>query len=137
MSSKPSASSDAVVPVGINAGINVSILRGRLSRDPEERTLASGTRLLSLAVTIPLADRPDESVPVAWFDPPERAARFRAGHDVLVIGRTKRRFFRANGATASRTEVVADVVLAAGRSRSVQRRVEEVAANLIAAFARR
>ncbi|MEO9224625.1 MAG: hypothetical protein ABI276_06510 [Acidimicrobiales bacterium] len=136
MSSKPSASSDAVVPVGINAGINVSILRGRLLRDPEERTLASGTRLLSLAVTIPIADGPDESVPVGWFDPPGRATRFRAGHEVLVIGRTRKRFYRANGATVSRTEVVAEVVLASGRSRGAQRRVEEVAANLIDAFAR-
>jgi single-strand DNA-binding protein len=50
---------------------------------------------------------------VAWFDPPASAATFAAGDDVVVVGRVRRRFFRAGGATASRTEVVADRVVPA------------------------
>jgi single-strand DNA-binding protein len=90
-----------------------------LSRDPEHRQLPSGDRLAALEVTV----RPDaaegaarpkaESVPVAWFDPPRAVARLAAGDDVVVVGRVRRRFYRAGGATVSRTEVVADRVVPA------------------------
>ncbi len=95
-------------------GTNVVVVRGVLSRDPEARQLPSGDTLLALEVTV--RPEPDsaaatppraESVPVAWFDPPAAGRRLVAGDEVVVVGRARRRFFRAGGATASRTEVVA------------------------------
>jgi single-strand DNA-binding protein len=104
----------AVPPVGTN----LVVLRGVLSRDPEARELPSGDALVAYDVTV----RPDpsvgeasraESVPVAWFDPPAAASAMVAGDEVVVVGRVRRRFFRAGGATASRTEVVAARVVSA------------------------
>jgi single-strand DNA-binding protein len=40
---------------------------------------------------------------------------------VVVVGSVRRRFFRVGGATQSRTEVVADRVVAARRAREVRR----------------
>jgi hypothetical protein len=72
-----------------------------------------------LEVTIPVVDGPDETVPVAWFDPPSGGPELRAGDRVVVTGRVRRRFFRAGGATASRTEVLAEEVLSTRRRRAV------------------
>jgi single-strand DNA-binding protein len=100
------------------ADTNLVVLRGVLSRDPEARQLPSGDTLVAYDVTV----RPDptngeapraESVPVAWFDPPVAATAMASGDDVVVVGRVRRRFFRAGGATASRTEVVAVKVVPA------------------------
>ena len=95
------------------AGTNLVVLRGVLSRDPEVRELPSGDALVAYDVTVrpeaPAGEAPRaESVPVAWFDPPAAATAMAAGDEVVVVGRVRRRFFRAGGATASRTEVVAD-----------------------------
>ena len=86
---------------------SITIVVGQLSHDPERRELPSGSVVLSFDVSIRADDRAGESVPVAWPDPPRRAV-LAAGDEVLVVGRTRRRFFRAGGATASRTEVVAE-----------------------------
>jgi single-strand DNA-binding protein len=100
------------------AGTNLVVLRGVLSRDPEARELPSGAALVAYDVSVrpeaPSGDSPRaESVPVAWFDPPAAATAMLAGDDVIVVGRVRRRFFRAGGATASRTEVVAARVVPA------------------------
>jgi single-strand DNA-binding protein len=104
------------------SGINLSIVAGALSRPPEARTLPSGDRLLVLHVTVRSDSGPTESVPVAWFEPPATAGAWEAGDEVVVVGRVRRRFFRAGGATASRTEVVADTVVPA-RQRARARKV--------------
>lgn len=117
-------------PVG---GLNVNVLRGRLSSEPAARSLPSGTRLLSLEVTVAVVDGPDESVPVAWFDPPAKAPQLHAGDELLVVGRVRRRFFRAGGTTASRTEVVASEVIPARRGRAVGRALDQAATSLRAA----
>ncbi|MGE0796473.1 MAG: hypothetical protein AB7O29_14165, partial [Acidimicrobiia bacterium] len=44
---------------------------------------------------------------------PAGATGIGAGEDVVVAGRVRRRFFRAGGVIQSRTEVVADQVVAA------------------------
>ena len=99
-------------------GTNLVVLRGVLSRDPEARALPSGDAVVAYDVSVrpePSSGEPSraESVPVAWFDPPAAASAMVAGDDVVVVGRVRRRFFRAGGATASRTEVVAARVVPA------------------------
>jgi single-strand DNA-binding protein len=123
----------------IAAGTNLVVLRGTLSRAPEVRALPSGDAVAAFDVTI----RPDpadggragptaraESVPVAWFDPPAAASRLGAGDEVVVVGRVRRRFFRAGSSTASRTEVVAERVVPARSTAKVASALAPVAARL-------
>jgi single-strand DNA-binding protein len=105
--------------------MNVVVLRGVLSRNPECRELASGSSLLQLDLSTPTATGV-ATVPVVWFDPPP-TAQFAASDDVMVFGEVRRRFFRAGGSTQSRTEVVATSIVRASNRRAVsafQRRVE-------------
>ena len=97
--------------------MNVVFLQGSLSSPPVRRLLPSGSTLVAYEVTVARDDGPNESVPVTWLDPPAGADGFSAGSEVVVTGRVRRRFFRAGGATASRTEVVADTVVSATNRR--------------------
>lgn len=90
--------------------MNIVVIDGTLSRDPDVRALASGSTLLSCDVTVRDADQPTETVPIAWFDPPGATDHLRAGVEVVVTGRVRRRFFRSGGATIGRTEVVATCI---------------------------
>ncbi len=98
------------------AGTNLSVLVGCLSRPPELRELPSGDAVLSLELTV----RPDgaaaESVPLSWLRAPAAASRWTAGEELLVLGRVRRRFFRAGGATQSRTEVVVSTAVPTRRA---------------------
>jgi single-strand DNA-binding protein len=115
--------------------MNLVVLRGALSRPPEARALRSGDLLVAYEITVPGRDGgPAESVPVVWFAPPPSATELPAGGEVVVIGRVRRRFFRAGGATQSRTEVVADRVIRASRTKVVERAVIEALAGAEEAF---
>lgn len=101
-------------------GANVAVILGRLSRPGAERVLPSGDRLLSLELSVSHAGQRAETLPVVVFEPPSSASHLDAGEEVLVIGRVRRRFFRAAGTLQARTEVVARTVVAtrrAGRAR--------------------
>lgn len=111
---------------------NLVVLRGTLASDPRTRELPSGSVLTQLDVTTRDAAG-TQSVPVAWFDPPAAAAGLQPGADLVVIGSVRRRFFRAGGATQSRTEVVADKVVPARRGRDVKRAVDAACRSLQAA----
>jgi len=91
--------------------LNVAFVVGSLSSDPVERTLPSGDLVVNYEITSRSSGSGTQTVPVAWFKPPKRRQRLVAGDAVLVIGQVRRRFFRAGGATASRTEIVADKVV--------------------------
>ncbi len=91
--------------------MNIVVLQGKLTRAPEERTLPSGDRLVTYEVTTRLGDGEAASAPVSWADPPASAADLDEGDEVAVVGHIRRRFFRAEGATQSRTEVVAREVV--------------------------
>lgn len=101
---------------------NVVVLHGHVSSEPRVRELPSGSTLVQLEVTT-RTDEGADSVPVALFD---RGFDGRAGDEVVVVGRVRRRFFRAGGVTQSRTEVVAAEVVPAGRRRSVRRVIRQV-----------
>lgn len=93
--------------------MNLVIIRGHLCRPPEVRVLASGDSIVSYQVTIPRPGERAESVPVAWLGAPASAAELDVDEEVVVVGRVRRRFFRAGGIAQSRTEVAADRVVPA------------------------
>lgn len=110
--------------------LNQVVVEGRLSRPASERELPSGTRLLSLEVTVPNEEGPAETMPVAWFDAPAAASSWAVDTEVLVVGRVRRRFFHAGGSTQSRTEVVAEKVSPKPAKSRRRRLLQEVATKL-------
>lgn len=115
--------------------MNLVILRGALSRPPEARDLRSGDVVVAYDVTVPGRDAgPAETVPVVWFAPPAGATDLEADTEVVVVGRVRRRYFRAGGATQSRTEVVADKVIPARRAKAAERAVLNALAEAEEAF---
>lgn len=109
--------------------MNVVVLQGKLSRAPEERQLSESV-LATYEVTTRGGEGPAITAPVVWFDPPDAAWQLDAGDDVTVIGEVRRRFFRSNGRTQSRTEVVATTVLPSRRKAQVARALEEAIGEL-------
>jgi single-strand DNA-binding protein len=107
---------------------NLVVLRGRVSSTPRSVELPSGTSLCQLEVTTRVGSDA-LCVPVAWLAPTETIS---AGDEIVVVGHVRRRWFRAGGATSSRTEVVATEVVPAARRRSVARVLERAAASILA-----
>lgn len=107
--------------------MNMVFLRGRLSRPAEVRVLDSGTTVVNYEVTVARDGAPKESVPVIWQDPPAKALAgdYGEGDEVVVLGRVRRRFFRAGGGTQSRTEVVAETFLPARQAKKVAAAIDE------------
>jgi single-strand DNA-binding protein len=105
---------------------NVVVLRGRVTSEPRRRELPSGSVVVSVEVTT-RSEGLTASVPVEWIDP---TIELTADTDVVVVGHVRRRFFRVRGATESRTEVVAERIVPAGRTREVRRAVDRAVAAL-------
>ena len=105
--------------------LNLAVLCGHLSRAPEEVALASGDLLVRYEVTVPRSDERADTVPVVAVSPPAHARGLEPGTEVVVVGRTRRRFWSAGGATRSQVEVLATDVLPArrkaGRTRALAR----------------
>ena len=101
-----------------DSGLNLVVLHGHLSSDPRQRSLPSGDEVWSYEVTTRADDGPAVSVPVVLGKarPPSGLS---AGDPVLLVGSVRRRFFRAGGRTASRTEVVADRLVRSSRRASL------------------
>ena len=85
--------------------MNFVIVSGHLSSEPTVRDLHSGSVLVSYELTTRVDDAA-VSVPLVWFDPPQRPA-VGVGDEIRAVGSVRRRFYRTGGATQSRTEVVA------------------------------
>jgi single-strand DNA-binding protein len=105
---------------------NLVVLHGHVSSEPRRRDLPSGTTLLQIEITTP-GDGAHLSVPVVWFEP---TRDFAPADEVTVVGHVRRRFYRAGGATQSRTEVVAECIVPTRRRRDVIRLVGRVIAVL-------
>ena len=90
--------------------MNLAIVHGHLSSPPRTTHLPSGDVLTALEVTVPAPTRP-RPFRCRWRGSahrrPSAAGR---GHEVVVVGRVRRRWFRAGATSQSRTEVVAEVV---------------------------
>ena len=96
-----------------------------LAADVTVRQLPSGGSVSQFDVTT-RDDVGTQSVPVAWFDPPAGGVPVEPGEEVVVVGHVRRRFFRVGGATQSRTEVVAEAVVAGADRRRVGRAIGAV-----------
>ncbi len=115
--------------------MNIAAVRGVLSHAPDERVLPSGDRLVAYDITVATAAGPAETVPAVWFEAPASAMDLEAGDEVVAVGRVRRRFFQAGGATSSRTELVAEKVLPARQRRRVATLLSAVADRLVDAVA--
>ena len=96
---------------------NLVIVRGVVSSEPRRRELPSGGVVTHLDVTT-RSDALTASVPIAVYDRTVDAAK---DDEVVVTGHVSRRFFRAGGATQSRTELVAGDVVRVSRKRAVEK----------------
>ena len=111
--------------------INVVALRGELSRPAELRVLPTGSTLVALEVTTRREGAPRaDTVPVVWHDAPASASALDGGQEVVVVGHVARRFFRAGGATQSRTEVVATAVIPVRSAKRAETALRQAAASI-------
>jgi single-stranded DNA-binding protein len=110
--------------------VSVTLVIGTLSRPAEIRVLPSGDTLIALEVTARRLVGAAETMPVSWPGAPAWAGRLDAGERVVVLGRVRRRFYRAGATTVSRTEIVADRVVPT-RQRARSRSLVERAATLV------
>jgi single-strand DNA-binding protein len=92
--------------------MNITILRGALSADPTITDLPNGIRVHNFEVLAPDGET-RHMVPIAWHDP-VRPPRLVQGDEIVVVGVTRRRWFRAGGGSQSRTEVLASSVTRPG-----------------------
>ena len=98
--------------------VNLSVVCGARSAQPEVRVLASGSRLATFALRCPASDGKATSVPVTVWDPPAWLETVAAGDAVIVVGRLRRRFYQRPGGLGSRVDVEAELV---GRARDRRR----------------
>jgi single-strand DNA-binding protein len=110
--------------------INLVALEGRLARPAEQRVLPSGSHVVGIELTVRREDGPAETVPVSWPDGPAWASALDTDAGIVVIGRVRRRFFRAGGTTQSRTEVVAESIVPAGSIKRARRALAEASAQI-------
>lgn len=91
-------------------GLNLAIVVGVLSSEPETRIIEDRGEVVSLQVRVTSSDGAT-SVPVTMWSPPAWLLAAGEGTPVLVAGIVRRRFWRTpTGATVSRVDVEATSV---------------------------
>ena len=110
--------------------LNLAVVCGHLSRAPEEVPMASGDLLVRYEVTVPRPDEKADTVPVVAVSPPAHARGLEAGTEVVVVGRTRRRFWSAGGATRAQVEVLATTVVPTRRRAGATRALDGAVATL-------
>ena len=95
------------------SSVNLAVLAGTLLRPVEPRLLPDGSTVWELELTIRPDGKAASTVPVSWVAPPAGVdpSGWAPGQELLVVGAVRRRFYRAGGATVSRTDVLADAVV--------------------------
>jgi single-stranded DNA-binding protein len=106
------------------------VLEGVLSKAPEARVLPSGTTLAVLTVRLRSDDGPTRSLAVTAWEPDAATVALEVGASVLVVGHAVRRFWAGPLGRATRTELVADSIVAS-TDRRKRRRVLELVARQI------
>jgi single-strand DNA-binding protein len=113
--------------------MNIVVLVGRLSSPPRRTELPSGDERWAFELScvsdpgspVPAATVAGESVtlsvPVAVAVSVAGIEKFDTGTELVIAGVVRRRFYRAGGVTQSRTEVVAQAVVAITPRRPLDR----------------
>jgi hypothetical protein len=109
--------------------LNLAVVRGEVSSPPDVRVLPSDAVLVQLQVTTRL-EHETLSTPIAVWNPAAWVQELEPGTEIVVVGRVRRRFFRAAGSTASRVELEADLVAKASDRRRVRAALRKVNAAL-------
>lgn len=91
--------------------VNLAVVVGKLMKVPQFRALPSGLQLISFDLRVQRPEEAADTVPVALFVPETGVLTWAEGEQLVVVGRVKRRFFRAGGGVQSRSEIVADAVV--------------------------
>ena len=101
--------------------MNVAVVVGQVLSKPNERRLDSGEYATAFdVVTEGIEGR--LTVPVNWITTVRTLVA--EGDEVLVVGKVRRRFFQSSGHVQSRTEVLADSVVATRRKVAVRKALE-------------
>jgi single-strand DNA-binding protein len=92
--------------------VNVVVLAGKLSGDPEFAEMPSGDTVAKLRLQVPEAGRRVLPLPVAAWDraPRRDCERLGKGDAVMVRGHLVRRFFKGSGGGRTIMEVVASEI---------------------------
>jgi single-strand DNA-binding protein len=92
--------------------VNVVVLAGRLSADPEFAELPSGDRIARLKLQVPEDGKRVLPLPIAAWDRGARKGceRLTKGDPVIVRGHLVRRYFRGQGGGRAMMEVIASEV---------------------------
>jgi single-strand DNA-binding protein len=114
--------------------VNLALLRGVIIAVPTQRTLPNGAVAVGVDLATTLATG-RVTIPLSWIDPPlHMLTRLQPGREVVVTGTVRRRFYRAGGATQSRTEVVVDQLVPATSTKSVHPLVDGAVERLRSSF---
>lgn len=104
--------------------MNVAVVAGHVLSKPSERRLDSGE--YATAFDVVTEDQDGRfTVPVNWVTTVHSFVT--EGDEVVVIGKVRRRFFQSSGHVQSRTEVLADSVLASRRKVAVRKALARAA----------
>ena len=92
--------------------VNVVVLAGRLSTDPEIVEMPSGDRVARMRLQVPETGKRVLPLPVAAWDGSvrKRCERLVKGDPVMVRGHLVRRYFRGTGGGRSIMEVIASEI---------------------------
>lgn len=101
--------------------MNVAVIRGCVLAAPNERRLGSGEFATAFDV-VTESEVGRLTVPVNWVTSVKTLIA--EGDDVVVVGRVRRRFFQSGGSVQSRTELLADSVVAARRKVAVRKAID-------------
>jgi single-strand DNA-binding protein len=115
--------------------INLVALEGHLARPAQQRVLPSGSLVVNMELTVRRDQERAETVPLSWPDAPVWASTLDAEASVIVVGRVRRRFFKAGGATQSRTEVVVATMVPLSSTKRARAALAKASAEIEAAAA--
>lgn len=111
-------------------GLNLALVCGAVSGEPEVRVLESGRRLATFSLRVRVDAEPAVSVPVTVWEPAVWIEDLVMGEEVVVVGRVRRRFFAlAAGGRGNRVDVEATYVGRAKQKRQLGcaiRRAEQI-----------
>jgi single-strand DNA-binding protein len=109
--------------------MNLVVVQGLVREEPLASSLSSGEEALSFELSVRNGDDTIEPVPVVCYGTP---VALEVDDEVVIVGRVRKRFYRAGGATQSRTEVVAARVVPARRRTQVNKAIDDAIEQLSA-----